>query len=380
MVRPVCRILALGLFGALPLFVFADQPSTDSLEPQKSFELPQWLQWFGYLNVGYGVADDHKHRGVPVGGTLDLHTVALQLRASLSSNNQFVVQLANERVGTSPSNQFREDLEVDWLYFQHSFGNDNTSLRIGRIPLPVGIYNEIKDVGILLPFYRPSGVFYGDGTWTSDSVDGIMLSHSFALGSWTVDSDLYYGEWDRIESDGAGGFEVAAIDDAVGFWTWLETPVHGLRIGLGANRFEASGGVFLAPGVTDEEETLFFSLDADFDRVRVRAEIAERRFTGGNWNPAYLEVDVGVTDRLRIAALYDQAQLLFEIPFFATFDGKIEEIFALGARFYLRSDMVVKLEHQWFEGYGQVEDTPLNIFFDDPVRTNIWIASVSMSF
>ena len=306
--------------------------------------------------------------------------MALQLRFEPTEKDEFVIQLANERVGTSPSNDLRDDLEIDWLYY-HRRLSDWTSIKIGRVPLPIGIYNVTKDVGTLLPFYRPSGVFYGDGTWTSDSVDGLVFSHSLAPQSdWRIDSHLYFGEWERIETSGSTlEFDVAEIEDAKGFWLWLNTPLPGLRFGLGANHFHASGGVFLPPGVSDTENTTYLSVDGDFERVVFRMEGSKREFTGGNWTPFYAELDVALTPKLRLAALYDKAELLFEIPFFATFDGKIEEIFGLGVRYFFKPSLVVKLEHQWFEGYGQIEDQPLNIFFDEPVKTNILILSASIS-
>lgn len=364
----------------IPAKTTADESFSDEEKQERRLELPSWLKLYGFVNVGYGVSEDHQHRGVPKSGTLDLHTIALQARISPNRRNEFVLQLANEKVGVSPSNELRSDLEVDWLYYHHRLSNGETSIRLGRVPLPVGIYNEIKDVGVLLPFYRPSGVLYGDGTWTSDSVDGLVLSHRFVTPKWSFDADLYYGEWDRIETDGVGGIDVADIKNALGFWLWINTPVDGLRFGLGGNRFDASGGVFLAPGVTDREETVYYSLDADFDRFRLRAEYSKREFTGGNWNPFYVELDVGITERLRASALYDTGELLFEIPFFATFDGKVEEIYGLGARFYVKPNLVVKLERQWFEGYGQIEDVDLSIFFDEPVKANLWILSASLSF
>lgn len=341
----------------------------------------QNFTFHGYVNVGYGVADGHQHRGVSDGGGSDLHALALQMRFKPTRRDEFVLQFANETVGDSPSNRLRDELEIDWLYYRRELAK-NTSLRVGRAPLPVGIYNQIKDVGTLLPFYRPSGGFYGDGTWTSDSIDGLILSHKFAAQSeWSVESDVYFGEWERIETDGGTlAYDTANIDDAMGFWLWFNTPASGLRFGIGANRFHSSGGVFLAPGATDTEETRYFSVDADFDRVVFRFEHSRREFTGGNWTPYYLELDVGLTERFRMTALYDRSDLLFEIPFFATFDGTIERIYGLGARFIWKPNVVFKLEHQWFKGYGQIEDRPLNIFFDDPVNTNVVVLSASYTF
>ncbi|MEM9556906.1 MAG: hypothetical protein AAGC60_21785 [Acidobacteriota bacterium] len=367
--------------SASDLSLDGGQVETDSGSATIGSDLSEKFDLFGFVNLGYGVTDERKYRGVTEDGTADLRTAALQLRYYARERSQFVLQLSHESVGTSPINDLREDVEVDWLFFGHEF-KDGTRVRLGRVPLPIGFYNEIKDAGVALPFYRPSGNFYGEGTWTSDSVDGVVLTRSVELGGdWQLSADLYYGEWERIETSGDGPtVGESEIDDALGFYLWLDAPFAGLRVGVGANRFDATGGVFLAPGVTDEEETRYLSLQVGGAPWQLRFEMSRREFTGGYWQPYYLELLYRPTDRLQLAAIYDVGDLLFEIPFFATFDDTIEESIGLGVAYTLRPDLVLKAEHHWVDGFGQIEDIPLNIFFDDPVEVNLFIVSLSASF
>ena len=336
---------------------------------------------YGYLNQAYGVSSDHKYRGIPKGGTADHRSAALQVRFQATRRDEFILQLASRRLGTSPLNESREDLEIDWLYYHRQVG-DRTTLKIGRIPLPVGIYNEVKNVGTLLPFYWPSGSFYGDGTWNSDSVDGVVLSHNFDLNSdWSLDAQVYFGEGERIETSGFPlAFDIAKIEDSKGLWLWLGTPVPGLRFGFGINRLHVEGGLFLPPGVKETEEAQYFSVEADLGRVAVRMEASQRKFSVGEWTPYYLEIDVGLTERFRLAALYSAADFKIEVPFLGGIDLQIEEIYGLGMRYFFNPNIVAKLEYQWFEGYGQIEDQPLSIFFDDPVKTNVVLVSVALAF
>lgn len=335
----------------------------------------------GYFSQAWGSTNGHKYRGMPKGGTADLRNAALQLRFAPTEKDELWVQFAHESVGTSPTNEFRHDLEVDWLFYSRKF-TLSTRFRIGRVPLPIGIYNEIKDVGTVLPFYRPSGNFYGEGTWTSDTVDGIVFSQTIAAGRpWYLDFDAYYGKWERIETDGNTlTFGVADIKDALGFYLWLNTPVPGLRVGVGANRFDVSGGVYLPPGVSDQEETRYFSFDGDFDRVVFRSEYSKRTFTGGHWKAFYAELVFRLREKLKLMANYDTGILRFEIPFFATFDDPIEEAVGVGVNYAFRPNLVFKAEHYWLTGYGQIEDQTLNIFFEEPMDTNYVLLSVSVHF
>ncbi|MEM1202578.1 MAG: hypothetical protein AAGN66_05060 [Acidobacteriota bacterium] len=344
-------------------------------------EAPSKFRWFGSVSWAYGKTDGVKYRGVTEDGTGDLYNAAFQLRYAWDDRNSAVLQLASERVGTSPTNRFRNDVEVDWLFWDHAFV-DGTRLRVGRVPLPIGFYNEIKDIGTALPFYRPSGNFYGEGTWTSDSVDGVVVSRDLAdLSGWLIYGDAYYGEWERIENDGSSlTVGEAEIEDALGFYAWAESPSGRFRLGLGANRFDATGGVFLPPGVSDEEKTRYLSMETSGERWTLRFEISRRTFTGGYWQPYYLELVVRPTDRLQVAAIYDVGHLDFTVPFFASFDDTIEEAQGLAVSYALRSDLVLKAEHHWVEGYGQIEDRSLSFFFDPPESTNLLIVGAAWTF
>lgn len=369
-------LILLSALALLPTTVAAETEAADTDDDTWSK-----LKIFGSVNWAYGQTDGVKYRGVTENGTADLHNAALQFRYAPGEQNEFVLQLANERVGTSPTNEFRDDIEVDWLFWNHTFG-DGTRLRLGRVPLPIGFYNEIKDIGTALPFYRPSGNFYGEGSWTSDSVDGVVLSRQlFEAGGWSFSGDLYYGEWKRIETDGSTlSVGEADITDALGFYTWLESPSGLFRLGLGANRFQAEGGVFLPPGVTDDEETRYLSVQAGGERWTTRFEISRRTFTGGYWQPYYLELTVKATEKLQLSGIYDVGYLDFTVPFFASFSDKIEEDRGLGVSYEIRPGLVVKAEHHWVEGYGQIEDPALSFFFDPPVELKLFIVGAALTF
>src|SRR5205085_12405810 len=114
----------------------------------------------------------------------------------------------------------------------------STGLKVGKVQIPLGIYNEVRDVGTVLPFYRPSFNFYGEGAFTSETVDGIVVSHNFFNDSaWSVDADAYFGGWDLIETDFASNVSSRArVENTVGTQIWLNTPINGLRLGTGGSR------------------------------------------------------------------------------------------------------------------------------------------------
>jgi hypothetical protein len=73
-----------------------------------------------------------------------------------------------------------------------------------KIQLPFGIYNELRNVGTVVPFYRIPVNVYGDKTYTNATLDGASLFHRFNAGSdWTVEATAYPGGWNTIETQGA---------------------------------------------------------------------------------------------------------------------------------------------------------------------------------
>lgn len=80
-------------------------------------------------------------------------------------------------------------------------------------------------------------------------------------------------------------------------------------------------------------------------------------------------------------ARYEKAEAFFDFgPFFSlVIDDPVGINYAIGVNHKIRSDLVVKLEHHWYEGF-EVENVSLNVFFDEPHALNYTILSLSISF
>lgn len=135
------------------------------------------LSIHGYLSQAYAKSDGNQILGVDSEGTTDYRTAALLLRYEMSDFDSFVVQLSNERLGESPFGALREDVTFDWLFYERKIGG-STALRVGKVPNPFGIYAELRDVGILLPFYRPPNSIYQE-FFLSETIDGVSVSRDF---------------------------------------------------------------------------------------------------------------------------------------------------------------------------------------------------------
>lgn len=246
----------------------------------------------GFLTQAYAVADYTDGGPTPIevilgineDGTADYRFLALQARFEVSPKDLIVIQLSSRSLGDSPINKIEDDVELDWAFYQRRLA-DNTDLKLGRIQIPLGIFNEIRDVGTILPFYRPPFNFYREGSFTSETVDGILLHHTFFNETdWPLSADAFYGEYELVEQAVFVPDDPPAIAKAKqvkGLQFWLNTPYSGLRVGIGGQRrniTEGQEGIFRPfNGVTRFKEW-YASVELPAEKYIVRAE--HRRLNG----------------------------------------------------------------------------------------------------
>ena len=247
------------------------------------------LQVHGFLTQAFATANfveggvaasptgDERALGIPEDGTFDYRTLALQFRYEISPKDTMIVQLSNRANGFSPINEIEDEIELDWAFYERRLGDD-TTVKVGRVQIPFGIYNEIRDVGTILPFYRPAFVLYREGSFTSETVDGILLSHVFgAASTWSLSADVYAGEWEGFEGGPDPDLPIrkSRSEDALGIQLWLNTPLSWLRLGLSGQTkklSEGQEGILRRVGEEQRLDDIMFSLDMNWERFLLRGE------------------------------------------------------------------------------------------------------------
>lgn len=358
-------LLALALLAGLPA---AAEEEAAEAEPK--------LQVHGFLSQAYAASDGNQILGIPEEGTSDYRTAAVQFRYQMAPRDLFVFQLAHERLGESPLAAFREDVEVDWVFYQRQLG-ERTSVKVGKVPIPLGIYNEIRDVGTVLPFYRPPETVYGEATLASETVDGFLVSHTFfGESAWRLQAEIYYGGWETIEP-AEGEFAEVSVDDGLGGQLWLATPLSWLRLGLAGQQMEVSGGLLRPPDQEDRWEAFQASAEASFARFRVRAEFRHISFEPTRAASLYGQLGMHATSRLDLNL---QAEI-FELeasPAFTRGEVQLDRDLAASARFALSSRVVVRLEIHRNKGYRS--EDPRVPFSEPAAETTYGILSVAAAF
>jgi hypothetical protein len=340
----------------------------------------QRLVVHGYLSQAYARSNGHQVIGIPKAGSSDYRRAAVLFRASLTANDTMVVQLAQRRLGESPTMQVEPDVKVDWAFYEHGFGW-GTRVRVGRLPIPLGTFSEVRYVGTLLPFYRAPFNFYQEGSFTSETLNGARIAHTFgARAPVSVEVNAFGGAYTATEAY-AGGVNRAKHENALGGQLWVTTPVDGLRFGFGRIRSETKNTI-----LTDDHRDTWAhwvaSAELSRSRVRLVSEYSRQdlQLAGFSKRNVYAYAGVGLTDQIRAHVAYDDGDAtyraggtVFSLPNHFTDT-------AIGLSYAARPDVVAKGEYHWNQS-RLVEDQPGGLNpRGTPFKTRYFILSLSASF
>lgn len=193
----------------------------------------------GYVTQGAARSTALAIWGIPAHDvTTDYRSAVIQFRYAMSKNNSLTLQLGHRRYGTSALNTTDGATTVDVAYVQHRSTRYGT-LSLGRTQIPFGIYSGIRDLGVLLPFYRAPGTYYAEGF---RALDGAQWTRTTRLASeWWLESTGFLGGMDvksLVRLPNKPEFAVTTrVERAYGTHVTLSTPVEGLELSGHAARF-----------------------------------------------------------------------------------------------------------------------------------------------
>ena len=361
------------------------------------------LQVHGYLTQGFGATDSLPILGIGSRGSADYRAAALQLRLAATSHDIAVVQLANRRMGVSQLNAMASSVvDVQWAYYQRRLPAGLTA-KLGRAPVPRGIFNEVRKVGTVLPFYRAPYNFY---TESFETVDGALLRHDASLGAWALETSAFAGTMPFMQKATAAVYQPTfglvngaprmtgvrpvgrdttylmdrRIDATLGGQLWLSTPVEGLRVGLGGTRGslnslrEYSG----QPGRVTSS-IVQGAVDGNFARFQLRGEWEQQQAGEFLYTAHYGQGGVKLTDKLSLNVQREEAQVHVAYPAPIQMpDGRVTagptsrrayrlvRDVAVGANYAFRPDVILKVEGHDNKGANydrSVEGAPRGRYF-----------------
>ena len=363
------------LLRSTPLFVAVALLSTVATTIRAQGSDGQ-LAIHGYLTQGAAVSHGAQFYGMTDQVSTDFRYAALQFRYDRKKDG-FLLQVNNRRLGSSPITNFESAVNLNWAFYERR-GDDGTSFRFGRIPVPRGIYNEERSIGVVLPFYRAPVIFYDEGAYFSETIDGVVLSHTVKKDSpWNLDFNLYGGGWSLLSYDQSGPeYTVGRVraDNGIGTQLWLNTPIEGVRFGTSAQTYRWRS-------VDDGSKQQVKEYQASFDATRptfmLRAETELMDFETDDYYASYVQLGHKIVDGLWINT---QAEYAYERNWsFASYTRNFDwhKTAGVGLNYKFSPTLVLKAEHHWNRGI-QVEQ-PVADPAHPPVF-NYTIVSLSASF
>ncbi len=363
----------------LALFLLAASSSSAAAQG-----LSDRLELHGSLNAGYGRSSDLPAFGLPVTGTSDYRVFTLQGRYALTEKDQLVAQVFNRRLGTSPYVGALPDVSMQWAYWQHREGD--VTVKVGRNPLPRGLVNEVRYIGTVLPFFRPSTELQGEAF---DAIDGVVVSYRRQL-VYGIELEQHAfggGSENRATANTTAGQElrIARTENMYGGQTYLRLPVANVRLGAYAARYD-----FVQPTSRGDRVNLILSGEATIDRLKLQAE--HGRYTGhgpsnDNRN-GYQEATLRLHNRFAIAGQHAYTNRML---FFTNTDLNFvyPEVSTKGASaiFGLTRNSVLKIENHWRDGWSfdvptnpVASQTATDVTLSEMRHSRYYLVSVAASF
>ena len=195
------------------------------------------LEIHGFLSQGYLQTDRGDYMIKAEDGTFKFNEMGINISSDISDDIRLGIQFISRAFGELSENASK----VDWGYADYRWRN-YLGFRFGRIKLPFGMYNEIRDIDMLrTSIFLPSSIYSESWRETTSSIDGLGI-----YGNISIDymGDINYqalvGQLDISSSGGIakyiermGASETTNIEPKKTYnasITW-DLPIDGLTIG-----------------------------------------------------------------------------------------------------------------------------------------------------
>ncbi|MBU0960887.1 MAG: hypothetical protein KKH60_05115, partial [Proteobacteria bacterium] len=184
------------LFGLISL-----QP----VSPCHAYNVRENLSINGFLSFGYIKSRHNNFLGNSLDGSFQLNEFALTTNYIANDTLRFGFQLLSRDVGPEGNN----DILIDWAVVDYRW-QDWLGLRLGKVKLPIGLYNQGRDIDFLRPMaFLPQSIYdENKRTLVVAALGGSIYGNLSFGGSGDLDYQAYYGRVDFREDSGqARGME-----------------------------------------------------------------------------------------------------------------------------------------------------------------------------
>jgi hypothetical protein len=208
--------------------------------------LAQGLETHGFLSQGYMKSSHHNYLGSSEKGSFDFTEFGLNIMRQVDGSLRMGIQFFARDLGNLGDNR----ILIDWAYADYNL-SENFGVRLGKMYMPLGLYNEGRDVDLLrTSVLLPQSVYY-DTFRDVLSFRGAELYGDFSLNQGgTMESQIFSGNIE-LSHDSAlledfGNIAAAgALEAARTALTLGGVPTLGLPTSFQVNSFSENSDNFL---------------------------------------------------------------------------------------------------------------------------------------
>lgn len=367
----------LALFGLISL---------QAISPCHAYDFNEHLSINGFLSQGYIESRNNNFLGDSLDGSFQLNEFGLTVSSTVNDNLRFGFQLLSRDVGEEGNN----DVLLDWAVADYRW-RDWLGLRLGKVKLPIGLYNQGRDTDFLRPMiFLPQSIYDENKRTLFVAAMGGSVYGNLSFGvAGDLDYQAYYGKVDFREDSGQSrGMEylvsgiaaangLGAVSDfeadnryVYGGALLYSPPTDGLRLGVsyftGQTDFDFNVGAADGDARGTNKDLVVFSLEYAQPDWKIAGEYSEftadreafgRDVPDGRSQAAYVQLCYHLYEPFVLSALYD--------VFYADkndHDGSKpaargqadflgwRKDFAIGMRYNITDHWLIKAEQHWVDG------------------------------
>lgn len=261
-----------------------------------SFEVTDRLRIDAFGTQGYLRTSANTFLGTDSRGTFDFSAYNLLIKASPTDRFQVWLEFFS-------SSQLDDMAMLEWAFGEYLY-SDQLHLRFGKMPAPIGIYNEMRDVYPMLPLTLLPA-FYTEATeFSPATLKGVGLNGRTSVLRLEIEWDLFGGTSYFNHSTNTRRYEYMS-----GGRLWLNSPNRTFRFG----QTLFTGTELLPTGQRIRMTTYIPSIEyLSPIGINVRGELGLHYHQGELENPKdprrlgyYVEATYLIADRLMPVVRYD---------------------------------------------------------------------------
>ena len=251
-------------------------------------QIAQGLQLHGFLSQGFLYSAENNVYAKTTDGTFQFNEFGLNTSAELTDRLHAGIQLFSRDLGDFSNNT----ILLDWAYGDFHW-NDKYAFRIGKIKIPLGFYNDSRDLDTArTPIFLPQSVYneslrdsfqavYGGEIYGIVPLKFVgQVAYQFQLGESDIPLEGSLAEYLEAQHD----FEILNISSGGHYASSLRwyPPIEGLRLGASLMRFKIESD-FQRPATSESDETDQADEILPFTFDHVTIAVSSLEYMRGDW-------------------------------------------------------------------------------------------------